>query len=168
MYKVGEYLVYGGYGVMTVVDIREETFGRDTRSYYVLREVGSHADSLTYVPADNETLTAQMRPLLTKEEILDVFRVAKELPDCEWAKDSRGRTEIFRRITESGDRARIIAMIRTIFNAGLRREAEGKKNFISDENAKQKAEKLIHSEFSIVLGIPEEDIPGFIEEEMNK
>ena len=168
MHKIGEYVLYGGNGVMTVVDIKEECFSGDARSYYVLREVGSHSESLTYVPVDNENLVAQMRPLLTGEEILEILHSAKDSPDCEWAKDSRSRADSFRKIIESGDRARMIAMIRTIHNAGLRREEEGKKNFISDENAMHKAQKLLFTEFSLVLGISEEDILDFIKKEIEK
>ena len=168
MHKIGENVVYGGNGVMTVVDIREERFGDSLRSYYVLREVGAHSESLTFVPTDNEKLVSQMRVLLTKNEIIEVLHSAKNTPDCEWAKDSRSRTECFKRIMESGDRAKIVSMIRTIYNAGLRREDEGKKNFISDENAMHKAEKLLYSEFSLVLGIPEEEVPEFIKEEMER
>lgn len=168
MHKIGENVVYGGNGVMTVVDIREERFGDALRSYYVLREVGSRSESLTFVPVDNEKLVSQMRKLLTKDEILQVLHSAKDAPDCEWAKDSRSRAECFRQIMESGDRLKIISMIRTIYNAGIRREDEGKKNFLSDENAMHKAEKLLYSEFSLVLGIPEEDVPEFVKAEMEK
>ena len=168
MHKIGENVVYGGNGVMTVVDIREERFGDTMRSYYVLREVGSRSESLTFVPTDNEKLVSQMRALLTRDEIIEVLRSSKNAPDCEWAKDSRSRTERFRQIMESGDRAKIISMIRTIYNAGIRREDEGKKNFLSDENAMRKAEKLLYSEFSLVLGIPEEEVPAFIKAEMEK
>ena len=168
MHKIGENVVYGSNGVMTIVDIREERFGADLRSYYVLRECGSRSESLTFVPTDNEKLVSQMRPLLTKEEIVAVIRTSRTSPDCEWAKDSRSRTECFRQIMESGDRVKIISMIRTIYNAGIRREDEGKKNFLSDENAMHKAEKLIYSEFSLVLGIPEEEVPAFINAEMEK
>ena len=168
MHKIGEYVVYGGNGVMSVVDIREEQFSDSLRSYYVLREVGSNFESLTYVPADNEKLVSQMRPLLTKDEIFEVLRSVNDAPDCEWAKDSRARTEIFRKIMESGDRLKIMAMIRTIHKAGLVREAEGKKNFISDENAMNKARKILFSEFSLVLGIPEEEVLEFIMNEIEK
>ena len=168
MHIIGELVVYGGNGVMRVVDIREEQIGDTLRSYYVLRDVSSNSESLTFVPTGSEVLVSQMRPLLTKDEIIDVIRLANSAPDCAWAKESRARTEIFRKIIESGDRVKLLSMIRTIFNAGQRREAEGKKNFISDENAKLKAEKLITSEFSIVLGIPEEEVLEFIEKEMNK
>ena len=168
MREIGEYVVYGGSGVMTVVDIKEECFGGASRSYYVLRDVSSSSESLTYVPTDSEALVSQMRPLLSRDEIFLVLKSAVALPDCEWAKDSRARTEIFKRILESGDRARILSMIRTIYNAGLKREAEGKKNFVSDENAKQRAEKLIFSEFSIVLEMPETEVSEFIKKEMNK
>lgn len=168
MYKIGEYVVYGGNGVMTVVDIREEPFGGEVRSYYVLREVGTNSASLTFVPTDNERLVSLMRPLLTRDEIYEVIHSLKSLSDCNWAKDSRSRSELFRQIMESGDRGSILAMIRTIYKAGLRREEEGKKNFISDENAMHKAEKLVYSEFSLVLGIPEETIPELIKTETEK
>ena len=168
MRKIGEYVVYGGNGVMVVVDIKEESFGGVTRSYYVLRDVSSNSESLTYVPTDSAVLVSQMRPLLTKDEVLNVIKNAKDASDCEWAKDNRARTEIFKRILESGDRVKLISMIRTIYNAGLKREAEGKKNFVSDENAKQRAEKLIFSEFSIVLEMPETEVSEFIKKEMNK
>ena len=168
MHNIGEYVVYGGNGVMTVVDIREEAFGGDMRPYYVLREVGTSSASLTFVPTDNERLVSLMRPLLTRDEIYEIIHSLRNLPDCTWAKDSRSRSELFKRIMESGDRGGILAMIRTIYKAGLRREEEGKKNFISDENAMHKAEKLVYSEFSLVLGIPEEEIPELIKAEYEK
>ena len=168
MHKIGENVVYGGNGVMTVVDIREERFGDESRSYYVMREVGSNSESLTFVPTDNEKLVAQMRPLLTKDEILDILHTVKDEPDCAWMKDSRSRSELFRNIMESGDRRKIIAMIRTIYRAGLRREEEGKRNFLSDENAMHKAEKLLYSEFSVVFGIPEEEVPEFVKKEIEE
>lgn len=168
MHKIGDYVVYGGNGVMSIVDIREECFGNCPRCYYILRDVNSNSASLTYVPVDNEALVAQMRSLLTKDEIFSVIRSVKDLGDCEWAKDSRSRAEIFKKITESGDRGSIIAMIRTIYNAGLVRESEGKKNFISDENAMIKAKKLLVSEFSLVLEITEEETLEFLKKEFAK
>ena len=168
MHKIGDNVVYGGNGVMTVIDIREEMFADTERSYYVLREALGRSESLTYVPLDNEALVSQMRPLLTKEEVMSVISSSVSAPDCQWASDSRSRTECFRRIMESGDRAKILAMIRTIKDAGIRREEEGKKNFVSDENAQHKAEKLIAAEFSIVLGIAEEEVFEFIKKQVEK
>ena len=38
--------------------------------------------------------------------------------------------------------------INSIYNTGKKRTEEGKRNYLSDENAMRKAEKLIYSEFS--------------------
>lgn len=164
MHKIGDKIVYGAAGVMTIVDIREESFGDVSREYYVLTSAVRSSDSLTYVPADNESLVASMRPLLTEDEIVMTLKSAENAVPIDWIPENRARSEYFKRIMESGDRVKMLAMIRAIDESGARRLAEGKKNFISDENAKQKAEKLLFSEFSIVLGIPEEDVLAFIEE----
>lgn len=168
MHKIGDKIMYGAGGVMTIVDIREESIGDVCRSYYILRPTLARAESFTYVPVDNENLVSFMRPLLTKEEILDLLHSAKDLPPIDWVNENRARQEYFKKIMESGDRARIIAMIRAIEENGLRREAEGKKNFLSDENARAKAEKLLYSEFSVVLGIPEEEAKNFFEREITE
>lgn len=165
MHSIGDCLVYGASGVMTVVDIREEMIGDDPRKYYVLKPEGVRSESLTFVPVDNERLVALMRPLLTREEIMAAIREAISAPDCSWPADNRRRSDVFKEIIESGDRAAMLAMIRTIHRAGLRREEEGKKNYLADENAMRKAMKLISSEFSLVLGIAEEDVFDFVERE---
>lgn len=166
MHKIGDKIMYGAGGVMTIVDIREESIGDTSRSYYILRPTLARAESFTYVPVDNEALVSAMRPLLTEDEIISLLRSAKNLPPIDWVKENRARQEYFKKIMESGDRAKLISMIRAIDENGLRREAEGKRNFLSDENARAKAEKLLFSEFSVVLGIPEEEIPAFVEREM--
>lgn len=166
MHKIGDKIMYGAGGVMTIVDIREESIGDVSRSYYVLRPALIRSDSLTFVPTDNEKLVSAMRPLISREEIISLLRGAKDAPALKWINENRARQECFKRIMESGDRAGMIAMIRAIDESAARREAEGKKNFLSDENAKQKAEKLLFSEFSIVLGIPEEEVSAFIEREI--
>ena len=168
MHKIGDKILYGSNGVMTVVDIREEAVGDTHRSYYVLRSAVRRSDSLTYVPTDNERLVEAMRPLLTRDQIVELIRSAKDLPPIDWVPENRARSEYFKRIMESGDREKMVSMIYAIIENGKRREAEGKKNFLSDENAKAKAEYLLHTEMSVVLGIPEDDVPAFIEEHLEK
>ena len=80
MYGIGDKVVYGALGVMEIVDISNQTIGDVTREYYVMKEYSSLSSSLTYVPLANEELVAQMKPLLTKEEIIDVIKTAKNSP----------------------------------------------------------------------------------------
>lgn len=163
MLKIGDRVVYSANGVMEIVDIREESVGDVSRSYYVLSPVLSRSDSLTFVPTDNEMLVSAMRPLLTKSDALDLVRHLNDLPEVEWLASNRARAEHFKKIMESGDRLQMFAMIAAIDESGKRREAEGRKNFLTDETARQKAEKLLYSELSLVFGLPIEEIPEFIE-----
>ena len=168
MHKIGDKVMYGAAGVMTIVDIREESIGDVSRSYYVLRPTCTNSDSFTFVPTDNERLVSFMRPLLSREEILALIHTCGDIQPLDWVNENRARQEYFKRVMESGDRARIIAMIHAINEHGKQREAEGKKNFLSDENAKTKAERLLFSEISVVFDIPEDQVAAFVQSELAK
>ena len=157
MRKIGECVLYGVAGVMTIVDIREESIGDVSRKYYVLRSARSRSESLTFVPADNERLVGAMRPLLTREELESLAASAKDIEPLEWIEANRVRSEAFKAIMESGDRVGMIAMIKAINESAIRRGEEGRKNFLADETAKQKALKLLSSEIAIVRGVSDEE-----------
>lgn len=166
MLKIGDKIMYGAGGVMTIVDIREESILDVSRSYYVLRPTLTKSESLTFVPTDNEKLVSAMRPLLTRGEIIELIHYSKTAEPCQWVNENRARQDRFKKIMESGDRKQIISMIRAIDESAIRREAEGKKIFLSDENARAKALKLLHSEISVVFDIPEEDVKAFVDKEL--
>lgn len=157
MRKIGENILYGASGVMTIVDIREESVGDVSRKYYVLRSASSRSDSLTFVPADNERLVGAMRSLLSRDELDGLFDTARSIEPCPWIDGNRPRSEAFKQIMDSGDRKGMIAMIKAINHHGILRSEEGRKNFLSDETAKQKALKLLSSEIAIVLGISDDE-----------
>lgn len=164
MHKVGEKIMYGGTGLMEIVDVREETVADTPRKYYVLRELHSKSTSQIYVPVDNKKLVASMRPLITRREIDELLLKAKEnkLSSIEWQQDNRVRSETFKKIIESGDREGILSLIRTVYENGQKRQEAGKKNYLADENLMRKAERLIAEEFSEVLDIPEEEVSDYI------
>lgn len=166
LYQVGDLVVYGSVGVMTVMDIRREEVLGQVKDYYLLSEYGRDGSSVTYVPCDNERLVSLMRPVLTEDEIKAAIGRAGELPDMEWKPDNRSRTELFKTVLESGDRAAILVMIRSVHNAGLRRAAIGKKNFLTDENFMKRAEKLIEAEFSLSLGITAGEVAEIIKRDI--
>lgn len=162
MYSIGDNIVYGMGGVMTIVDIRRESFTNEEKDYLLLCDYGKSGSSVTYVPMDNEKLMESMHPILTREEAMAAISLARELPDVEWVPDSRERTEAYRAIMRGANRAEILAMIRTIHHTGLAREAMGKKNFLADENVMLKAESILLLEFSISLGISEAEVREII------
>lgn len=163
MYGIGDKVVYGAFGVMEIVDVTEETLGDVKKKYYVMKEFSSTSNSLTYVPLENEMLTSQMKPLLTKDEIVAVVKESKVAPPLEWIDDNRARSEFYKKLLSTSDRLKLLLMIDAVYRTGVRREVEGKKNYIADENSMRRAEKLIATEFSLVLGIPENEVKAFIE-----
>lgn len=164
MHRIGERVVYGANGVMEIVDIREESIGDISRCYYVLSSVCLSSNSLTFVPCDNERLVEAMRPLLTKDEATALIKRMGDISPIEWIEASRARADYFKRLMESGDREAMIGMIAAIDESAKRREAIGKKNFITDESAKQKAEQLLRSELALVLETSVEEIALLIKE----
>lgn len=162
MYKIGEKVLYGAFGVMEIVDITNQVIGDITKTYYVMKEYSSPSSSLTYVPVDSEVLIAQMKPLLTKDEIIKTVIAARSAPPIEWIEDNRARAEFYKKMLSSADRVQLLTMIDTVYRTGLKREEEGKKNYVADENSMYRAQKIINSEFSLVLGIPESEVPEFI------
>ena len=162
MYKIGDKVLYGALGVTEIVDISDQTVGESTKKYYVLKELASPSSSLTYIPLENEELTSQMKTLLTADEVIDVIKTAKSQSDLEWIEDNRARSEMYKKILASGDRVRMLVMMNSIYHTGQRREQEGKKNFIADEGSMKRAEKIIYCEFSLALGIPEDEVQEFI------
>lgn len=162
MYKIGDNVVYGSNGVMTVVDMRDEAFGNISRTYYVLKAPCENSDSLTFVPRDNEKLVSAMRPLLMREEIESLILSSDEIPLLDFIEDNRQRAESFKRIIEEGDRTKLISLIKSVLATGARRNAEGKKNYLADEAAMRKAEHVLYSEMAVVFGVAEESVPELI------
>jgi len=165
MRKIGDKVVYSSYGVMEIVDIREETVLSSKNKYYILESVDSFGGSQTFVPVENEQLVAKMRPLIEREALIELIRSLDDIPEAKWIPENRARAESFRQTIESGDHIRIISMIKLIKKTGERRVLEGKKNYLADENAMNKAKKLLYSEFATVLSIDESEVPDFIERE---
>lgn len=168
MFKVGETVVYGSVGVMEIVDIREERIGGASHTYYVMKEIGSTSGGSTFVPCDNEKLVASIRHLISREEALALIAEMGDIAEAEWFEDNRKRAELFKNVMMNGDRRELVAMLKAIYESGKRRGAIGKKNYLSDDLVMHKAEKLLYSELSVVLGIPESEIPAFIAEKLEK
>ena len=59
-------------------------------------------------------------------------------------------------------------MIRTIYKMGALRTSVCKKNFVSDENALRKAERILATEISIVFEIGESEVKDMVLREIEK
>ena len=156
MWKTGDRLIYKTLGVCTFEGIKSESFMGEMCEYYQLRPLGDEKN-VTLVPKNNQALVARMFPLVSTEEagrIISLFDTFEH----PWKDNDKLRAEDFKSTLESCDRERIAGLINTVRKK--RREAfeKGKKTRASDESFCERAEKLLFSELSYVLGCEIPDI----------
>lgn len=158
MFQIGEAIVYGHSGVCRIEDIRQETFGSVTRTYYVLRPLHD-AHSTVYCPV--EQAENKLRALLTKAEI---DRLIDALPqsDDQWVDNDSERRDRFSDTLKSGDRAQLLGLIRTLYLRRREKAEAGKKLHLADERVMHDAERLLHEEFAHVLGIQPTEVVEYI------
>lgn len=160
MYKINDNIIYGSHGICSIVDITEQKFNFETKTYYVLRPHNNCSSSI-YVPVDNEKLISKMRRILSKEEISELIKVMPDAND-EWIENKNERNEQFRSILSSGNRYDIIKLIKTIYKHNEYLKTIGKKPHSSDMQFFKEAEKLIYEEFALVLNIKYDQVLPFI------
>ena len=148
-FSVGDAVVYRAEGICDIVDIRKESFGVISGDYYILSP-RNDPNSLIYVPADNEKLTALMRPILNRDELLSLL---SELRDerLVWLPESRARNNVFREILSVGDRRELVVLILTVQERIEETIAAGKKVGSTESGALARACKLLRDEFSTAI-----------------
>lgn len=166
MFEVGQVVVYGSEGVYSIDDIRTEKFGTESRRYYVLSSFREGASSTTvFVPTDSAILTARIKPLIS---FADAEALIAAMPHSviEWQDDAKTRTECFRRILERGERKELISLMRTVYLKKQELAEVGRRIYAADENAMKRAERMIFDEFSVVLGVGDDEIIKMIDEKV--
>ena len=165
MFQRGEQVVYGIHGVCNIIDIEARVVNRKKVEYFVLEPV-SQAEARYYVPTQNQAAVAKLRPILTRQE-LEALLHSQETERDVWIADENARKQHYRELINSGDRAQLICMVRSLHNHRLRQLSQGRKFHLCDENFLRDAEKLLSSEFSLVLGIDPGEVGSYIESILN-
>ncbi len=166
MYQVGDQVVYGIHGVCNVVDQEERMVDRKRLTYLALEPVGQDG-SRYLVPTHNATAMAKLRHMLTKEE-LEVMMDSEEVLADGWIRDENLRKQTYRELIGSGDRQRLLQMVRTLYRHRKAQAEAGKKCHLCDENFLRDAEKLLVGEFSIVLGLDPQQAKQYIQSKLKE
>ena len=164
MYSCGDLVVYGMHGVCKIAGIEERTVDRKAITYYALAPVGQ-AGAQFYIPVHNETAVAKMRPLLNRESLENLLRSNAILEDV-WIPDEGKRKQYYKEVICSGDREALLRMVRTLHLQRRTQLAMSRKFHLCDENFLRDAERLLYSEFSIVLDIPVKEVASYILEKI--
>ena len=166
MYRCGELVVYGIHGVCMIGDIEERIVDGKKISYYVLAPI-EQSNSKYYIPQHNAAAVAKLRPLLSKKDLEDLLSSDDVRKDA-WISDESRRKQYYKELICSGDRASLISMVHSLHKQKQLQMEAGRKFHLCDENFLRDAEKLLSSEFSLVLGIQSNHVAEYIIQKLEK
>lgn len=160
MYNVGDLVMYGIHGVCRVVDTEERTVDRKRVQYLVL-EPQEQSSSRYMVPTGNPNAMAKLRPVLSRGE-LEALLTSAQVRQNAWIADENQRKQHYRDLIGSGDRAALLQMVHTLHAHKRAQAAAGRKVHLCDENFLRDAQRLLSTEFSVVLGIAPAEVGNYI------
>lgn len=164
MYQTGQQVLYGIHGVCTVTAIETKRFGKTKTDYFVLQP-SAQPDSKYYIPVNSPAALAKLRPLLTREELMELLH-SDLIRRNVWIPDENQRKLRFRELITQGDRSELLSMIYSLHRHKLEQQRLGRKFHQCDEGFLKDAEKLMNAEFAHVLGLEPSQIGPFIVREM--
>lgn len=160
VYQVGDRVVYGIHGVCQIVDLQVQTVTHKKVEYYVLEPI-TQSGARFFVPSQNQAAVSKLRSVLTKDEVDTLLKSEQSRQDI-WTDDENQRKQSYRQLITEGDCGALMSMIRALHLHKQEQQLTGKKFHVSDANFLRDAEKVLYSEFSIVLGIPYEQVEEYI------
>ena len=151
MFQIGDRVVYGIHGVCAVTATETRTVDRKKVEYFTLEPLDQPGAKF-YVPTQNQAALAKLKPVMSKEE-LEALIHSDEVRQDAWIADEGQRKLRYRELINGGDRAALLAMVGSLYRHKAQQAAMGRKFHLCDENFLRDAQKLLHSEFSLVLGL---------------
>ena len=161
MYKKGDNVLYGTYGVCVIEEISTlDIPGIDNKKmFYTLCPRNSTAK--IYVPVDGDT--SKLKNLLSKKEAMDLIEDIHDLEPLR-VYDKKKPESSYKEAIRSGDRVEMIRLIKCIYFRNKERSDEGKKTTTIDEKYMHIAEDMIYQELGEVLKIPKDQIVDYLTE----
>lgn len=166
VFQLGDQVVYGIHGVCCIVDTQIRSIDRKKVEYFVL-EPREQPGARYYVPTQNPVALSKLRPLLSREA-LDALLNSEEARKDTWISDENHRKQYYRELINSGDRAALISMVRSLHRHKDEQAAAGRKFHLCDENFLRDSEKLLSSEFALVLNMDHAQAVAYIKEALEK
>lgn len=156
VFHSGDQVIYGAHGVCTIVGIDKQKVGKKLVEYYVLQPKEG-AGSRFYVPTQNEAAVSKLRNVLTRDEVTELLS-SDAVRQSVWIEDENLRKQRYRELITGSDKAALVSMVHCLNQHRDQQVAAGRKFHICDENFLRDTQKLLGSEFSLALDIPEHEV----------
>lgn len=164
MFQTGDYIIYGSRGVCQISGIGAlDISGADKKKLYYTLKPCYMEGSTIYAPVEQGNTV--MRAVMTKEEVMELIR---EIPQIEelWIKDERSREFAYKTAIKGCDNRELVRIIKTIYNRGRSRMAEGKKVTVADNKYFRMAEENLYGELAISLDMTRDEVKKFVTEQV--
>lgn len=162
MFKENDLVMYGQTGVCKIQEVTKLDWSaaEQDRLYYVLKPL--YSDDAVYVPVDNDKVF--MRKLMTRKQVDDLIDTMPSVQaEIFKARSIQQLSRYYQDAINSHESMDLIKLTKSIH---MKKEAAIKKNRHLgqvDIRFMKYAESLLFGEFAAVLGIPIEDVTGYIE-----
>lgn len=161
MYKVGDMVMYGTFGICKITAIEKRDFTGEEQEYYILKHITSDKNTY-YVPNNNEAALSKMRPICSKSEVDELISHMNS-EGLIWIDNDIKRKEEYSRIIKDADKHEIIRLIKTLYLRHKELTETGKKLRSSDENYLNLAENMLFEEFAYALDMDRSEVVEYIE-----
>ncbi len=166
MFQVGDQVIYGIHGICRIAQIEERTVDRKKRQYFAL-EPREQAGARFLVPTDNEVALGKLKKILSREALDDLLH-SPDVREDAWIPDENQRKQCYRDLIGSGDRVMLLRMVRTLHSHRQKQIAAGRKFHLCDENFLRDAQRLLDTEFSVVLGMEPRQVSEYVLSVLNE
>ena len=160
MYKSGECVIYSCNGVCRVLETVTQQRNGETSEYLVLEPI-EQPGARYFVPTANPLAMGKLRPIMSKEQLQDLLS-SDTVKEDGWISDENQRRQVYRELINGGDRAALIRMICALYRHKQTQLAAGRKFHQADENLLRDAQKLINTEFALILEISPQKVGEYI------
>lgn len=165
MYQIGQQVVYGIHGVCSIVDLEERTVDRKKISYFVLEPL-EQPGTRYYIPSQNQAALSKIRPLMDRQSLQAMLTV-ENMGDA-WISDENKRKQYYREIINGVDSPALLRMVYALQRHKQAQAEAGRKLHLCDENFLRDAQRVLSGELSIVLQIPTNEVPAYIQSQLGE
>lgn len=148
MFHVGEYIIYSHHGVCFIDEIKEKTYEKETKLYYIMHPFNEKSKIMT--PVGNDKV--RMRPIMSSEEAQEVLDTVSS-DNIYVFEDRKRRDQAYTQTIKDGNPMEIIKVITSVLIDEQEKAEEGKKLSTTDKKLLEKAEKYLYPELSLALGL---------------
>lgn len=165
MYQIGDQVVYGIHGVCAIVEVENRLVDRRRVEYFALEPL-DQPGARFYVPTGNPAALSKLRPVLSRGELEELLASDSVRQDT-WIQDEGRRKLYYRELINSGDRGALLSMVGSLYRHKEVQASLGRKFHLCDENFLRDAQKLLCSEFSLVLGLGQNEVNAYLKEKLS-